>query len=81
MKNVDLKNLCLFVFIAFTVGACSEVNKLKSSTRQVYSEVNTTKNSLNRLKGFLGINDSSAQNGDSLANTFTPVNQKVFFNK
>ena len=81
MKNVDLKNLCLFVFIAFTVVACTEVNKLKSSTRQVSSELKTLQNSSKKLMGFLGIKDSSAQNSDSLANTFTPINQKVFFNK
>ena len=81
MKNVDLKNLCLFVFIAFTVVACTEVNKLKSSTRQVSSELKTMQNSSKKLMGFLGIKDSSAQNSDSLANTFTPINQKVFFNK
>ena len=81
MKNVDLKNLCLFVFIAFTVVACTEVNKLKSSTRQVSSELKTLQNSSKKLMGFLGIKDSSAQNSDSLGNTYTPINQKVFFNK
>jgi len=81
MKNVDLKNLCLFVFIAFTVVACTEVNKLKSSTRQVSSELKTIQNSSKKLMGFLGVKDSSAQNSDSLANTYAPLNQKVFFNK
>ena len=81
MKNVDLKNLCLFIFIAFTVVACTEVNKLKSSTRQVSSELKTMQNSSKKLMGFLGVKDSSAQNSDSLANTFAPINQKVFFNK
>ena len=81
MKNVDLKNLCLFVFIAFTVVACTEVNKLKSSTRQVSSELKAMQNSSKKMMGFLGMSDSSAQNSDSLANTFAPINQKVFFNK
>ena len=81
MKNVDLKNLCLFVFIAFTVVACKEVATLKSSTRQVTSELKTIQNSSKKLMGFLGIKDSSAQNSDSLGNTYTPINQKVFFNK
>ena len=81
MKNVDLKNLCLFVFIAFTVVACKEVATLKSSTRQVTSELKTMQNSSKKLMGFLGVKDSSAQNSDSLANTYAPLNQKVFFNK
>ena len=81
MKNVDLKNLCLFVFIAFTVVACKEVATLKSSTRQVTSELKTIQNSSKKLMGFLGVKDSSAQNSDSLANTYAPLNQKVFFNK
>lgn len=81
MKNVDLKNLCLFVFIAFTVVACKEVATLKSSTRQVTSELKTIQNSSNKLMGYLGVKDSSAQNSDSLANTYAPLNQKVFFNK
>ena len=81
MKNVDLKNLCLFVFIAFTVVACKEVATLKSSTRQVTSELKTIQNSSKKLMGFLGVKDSSAQNSDSLANTYAPFNQKVFFNK
>lgn len=81
MKNVDLKNLCLFVFIAFTVVACKEVATLKSSTRQVTSELKTMQNSSKKLMGFLGMNDSSAQNSDTLANTYAPLNQKVFFNK
>jgi spore germination protein YaaH len=81
MKNVDLKNLCLFVFIAFTVVACKEVATLKSSTRQVTSELKTMQNSSKKLMGFLGVKDSTAQNSDSLANTYAPLNQKVFFNK
>jgi spore germination protein YaaH len=81
MKNVDLKNLCLFVFIAFTVVACKEVATLKSSTRQVTSELKTMQNSSKKLMGFLGVKDSSAQNSDSLANTYAPLNQKIFFNK
>ena len=81
MKNVDLKNLCLFVFIAFIVVACKEVATLKSSTRQVTSELKTMQNSSKKLMGFLGVKDSSAQNSDSLANTYAPLNQKVFFNK
>ena len=81
MKNVDLKNLCLFVFIAFTVVACKEVATLKSSTRQVTSELKIIQNSSKKLMGFLGVKDSSAQNSDSLANTYAPLNQKVFFNK
>jgi len=81
MKNVDLKNLCLFVLIAFTVVACKEVANLKSSTRMVSSELKTIQNSSKKFMSFLGINDSSAQNSDSLANTFTPINQKVFINK
>ena len=81
MKNVDLKNLCLFVFIAFTIVACKEVATLKSSTRQVTSELKTMQNSSKKLMGFLGVKDSSAQNSDSLANTYAPLNQKVFFNK
>ncbi len=81
MKNVDLKNLCLFVFIAFTVVACKEVATLKSSTRQVTSELKTMQNSSKKLMGFLGVKDSTAQNSDSLANTYAPLNQKIFFNK
>jgi hypothetical protein len=81
MKNVDLKNLCLFIFIAFTVVACKEVATLKSSTRRVSSELKTMQNSSKKFMGFLGIKDSSAQNSDSLANSFAPINQKVFFNK
>ena len=81
MKNVDLKNLCLFVFIVFTIVACKEVATLKSSTRQVTSELKTMQNSSKKLMGFLGVKDSSAQNSDSLANTYAPLNQKVFFNK
>lgn len=81
MKNVDLKNLCLFVFIAFAVVACKEVATLKSSTRRVSSELKTMQNSSKKLMGFLGVKDSSAQNSDSLANTYAPLNQKVFFNK
>ena len=81
MKNVDLKNLCLFVFITFTVVACKEVATLKSSTRQVTSELKIIQNSSKKLMGFLGVKDSSAQNSDSLANTYAPLNQKVFFNK
>lgn len=81
MKNVDLKNLCLFVFIAFAVMACKEVATLKSSTRQVSSELKTMQNSSKKLMGFLGMSDSSAQNGDTLANTYAPINQKVFLNK
>lgn len=81
MKNVDLKNLCFFVFIAFAVAACKEVATLKSSTRRVSSELKTMQNSSKKLMGFLGMSDSSAQNSDSSANTFSPVNQKVFFNK
>jgi spore germination protein YaaH len=81
MKNVDLKNLCLFVFIAFAVVACKEVATLKSSTRRVSSELKTMQNSSKKLMGFLGVKDSSAQNSDSLAKTYAPLNQKVFFNK
>lgn len=81
MKNVDLKNLCLFVFIAFAVVACKEVTTLKSSTRQVSSELKTMQNSSKKLMGFLGMSDSSAQNSDTLANTYAPINQKVFLNK
>ncbi len=81
MKNVDLKNLFLFVFIALTVVACKEVATLQSSTRRVSSELKTIQNSSKKLMGFLGINDSSAQNNDSLANSYAPINQKVFFNK
>jgi spore germination protein YaaH len=81
MKNVDLKNLFLFVFIAFSLVACKEVSTLQSSTRRVSSQLKTMQNSSKKLMGFLGVNDSSAQNSDSLVNTFAPINQKVFFNK
>ena len=81
MKNVDLKNLFLFVFIAFSLVACKEVATLQSSTRRVSSQLKTMQNSSKKLMGFLGVNDSSAQNSDSLVNTFAPINQKVFFNK
>jgi spore germination protein YaaH len=54
---------------------------LKSSTRQVTSELKTMQNSSKKLMGFLGVKDSTAQNSDSLANTYAPLNQKVFFNK
>jgi spore germination protein YaaH len=81
MKNVDLKNLFLFVFIAFSLVACKEAATLQSSTRRVSSQLKTMQNSSKKLMGFLGVNDSSAQNSDSLVNTFAPINQKVFFNK
>lgn len=81
MKNVDLKNLCLFVFIAFSSVACKEVATLQSSSRRVSSELKVMQNSSKKMMGFLGMSDSSAQNSDSLANTFAPINQKVFFNK
>ena len=81
MKNVDLKNLFLFVFIAFSLVACKEVATLQSSTRRVSSELKTIQNNSKKLMGFLGVNDSSAQNSDSLANIYAPINQKVFFNK
>lgn len=81
MKNFDLKNLFLFVFIAFSVVACKEVATLQSSTRRVSSELKTIQNSSKKFVSFLGINDSSAQNSDSLVNTYAPINQKVFFNK
>lgn len=81
MKNVDLKNLFLFVFIAFSLVACKEVATLQSSTRRVSSELKTIQNNSKKLMGFLGINDSSAQNSDSLVNIYAPLNQKVFFNK
>jgi spore germination protein YaaH len=81
MKNVDLKNLCLFIFISFAIVACKEVTTLKSSARRVSSEFKVMQNSSKKMMGFLGLGDSSAQNSDSLTNTFAPINQKVFFNK
>ncbi len=81
MKNVDLKNLCLFIFISFAILACKEVTTLKSSARRVSSEFKVMQNSSKKMMGFLGLGDSSAQNSDSLTNTFAPINQKVFFNK
>jgi spore germination protein YaaH len=81
MKNVDLKNLCLFIFIFFAFVACTEVTKLKSSARLVSSELKAAQNNSKKLMKFLGMGDSSAQSSDTLANPLAPINQKVFINK
>ena len=81
MKNVDLKNLCLFIFIFFAFVACTEVNKLKSSARLVSSELKAAQNTSKKFTKFLGMGDSSAQSSDSLMNPLAPLNQKVFINK
>jgi spore germination protein YaaH len=81
MKNVDLKNLCLFIFIFFAFVACKEVTKLKSSARLVSSEMKVAQNNSKKLMKFLGMGDSSAQNSDTLMIPLAPLNQKVFINK
>ena len=81
MKNVDLKNLCLFIFIFFAFVACTEVTKLKSSARLVSSELKAAQNNSKKFMKFLGMGDSSAQSSDTLANPLAPINQKVFINK
>jgi spore germination protein YaaH len=81
MKNVDLKNLCLFIFISFAIVACKEVTTLKSSARLVSSEMKVVQNSSKKFTKFLGMGDSSAQSSDTLTNPLAPINQKVFINK
>ena len=81
MKNVDLKNLCLIIFISFSFMACREVATLKSSARRVSSEMRVAQNDSKKLMKFLGMGDSSAQNSDTLTSLLAPINQKVFFNK
>jgi spore germination protein YaaH len=81
MKNVDLKNLCLIIFISFSFVACREVATLKSSARRVSSEMRVAQNDSKKLMKFLGMGDSSAQNSDTLTSLLAPINQKVFFNK
>jgi spore germination protein YaaH len=81
MKNVDLKNLFLFIFISFAFVACTEVTKLKSSARLVSSELKAAQNTSKKFTKFLGMGDSSAQSSDSLMNPLAPLNQKVFINK
>jgi spore germination protein YaaH len=81
MKNVDLKNFCLFIIISFAFVACREVTKLKSSSRLVSSEIKAVQNSSKKFMKFLGMGDSSAQSSDTLTNSLAPLNQKVFINK
>jgi len=81
MKNVDLKNLCLFIFISFVFLACTEATKLKSSARLVSSELKAAQNTSKKFMKFLGMGDSSAQSSDTLTNPLAPINQKVFINK
>lgn len=81
MKNVDLKNLCLFIFVSFSIVACKEVTTLKSSARRVSSEMKVVQNNSKKLTKLLGMGDSSAQNSDTLTNPLAPINQKVFINK
>jgi spore germination protein YaaH len=81
MKNVDLKNFCLFIIISFAFVACTEVTKLKSSSRLVSSEIKAVQNSSKKFMKFLGMGDSSAQSSDTLTNSLAPLNQKVFINK
>ena len=81
MKNVELKNLCLIIFISFSFVACREVATLKSSARRVSSEMRVAQNDSKKLMKFLGMGDSSAQNSDTLTSPLAPINQKVFFNK
>jgi spore germination protein YaaH len=61
--------------------ACTEVTKLKSSSRLVSSEIKAVQNSSKKFMKFLGMGDSSAQSSDTLTNSLAPLNQKVFINK
>ena len=81
MKNVDLKNLFLFIFISFAIVACKEVTTLKTSARRVSSEMKVVQNNSKKFMKFLGMGDSSAQSSDTLTNPLAPINQKVFINK
>ncbi len=81
MKNVDLKNLCLFIFICFAIVACKEVTTLKTSARMVSSEMKVAQNNSKKFMGLFGGGDSSAQSSDTLTNPLAPINQKVFINK
>ena len=81
MKNVDLKNLFLFILISFAIVACKEVTTLKTSARRVSSEMKVVQNNSKKFMKFLGMGDSSAQSSDTLTNPLAPINQKVFINK